>query len=236
VITIGQLGYGFLYPMIDQSAHAAGLGAGVLAGVILSRHSRWSRIAGYLGVALAIGFGAVSIAAAVKVAQTSLLDSLVIGGQVRTRIEQVAITVPATWQRIDRVPGDKARNLEPVLPGVAQPDDLMALQLSSGPAEQPAAQLAAWLVSEHQWAQRNLGDTSLAPDRRVALPDGWEGKELVVLAPADDLGYRQRDRLIVCGRGFPSATIVMAIRVPETVATAVPGFVAGLIASTAPAP
>ncbi len=236
VITVGQLGYGFLYPMIDQSAHAAGLAAGVLSGVILSRHSRWSRPAGYLGAALAVGFAAISIYAGARVARTSLADSLTRGGQVHTQIEQVAITVPRSWQRIERAAGDRAQGVEPALPGVSQADGFMMLQLSRGPAEQPAAQLAAWLVGQHDWAQRNLGDTSLAADRTVALPDGWEGKELVIVAPADDLGYRQRDRLIVCGRGFAAATILIAIRVPETAARAAPGFVAALIAGTSPAP
>ena len=235
VITIGQLGYGFLYPMIDQSAHAAGLAAGALGGVMFSRHTRWSKIGRYLGAVIAIGFGAVSIAAAVKIIQTPLVDSLTLGGMVKTQIEQVSITVPASWQQIERTAGDKAKGQEPILPGAAQPDDLMALQLTRGPAEQPAAQIAAWLVTEHQWSQRNLGDTSLASDRRVPLPDGWEGKELVVLSPADDLGYRQRDRLIVCGRGFATATVLLVVRVPETVATAAPAFVAALIASTGPA-
>ena len=49
------------------------------------------------------------------------------------------------------------------------------------------------------------------------------------------MGYRQRVRVIVCGRAFGDTLVVMAIQVPEAVATAAPAFFAALIASTGPA-
>jgi hypothetical protein len=49
------------------------------------------------------------------------------------------------------------------------------------------------------------------------------------------MGYHQRIRVIVCGRAFGDTLVLMAIQVPETVASAAPAFLAALIASTGPA-
>jgi hypothetical protein len=67
----------------------------------------------------------------------------------------------------------------------------------------------------------------------IGLPAGWDGRELIVVAPDDGMGNHQRYRLVACGRGFGDRTVLVAILVPETIAAAAPGFFAQLLASIA---
>jgi hypothetical protein len=62
------------------------------------------------------------------------------------------------------------------------------------------------------------------------LPPGWQSGELVA-APEDGMGYRQRIRVVLCGRAFGDRTVFVLIEVPETIAAAAPGFFAQLLAS-----
>ncbi|HEX4421985.1 MAG TPA: rhomboid family intramembrane serine protease [Kofleriaceae bacterium] len=230
-ITVGQLGYGFLYPAIDQWAHAAGLVAGAAFGAALSPHAKWARAGLYLGRAMALGFGVFAITAAVLVIGTPLVTSLTRGGTARRIADGVAITVPASW--LSTPPTTIDGKPEPA--HVLQPEELVVVKLARMARGDPASQLAVWIAEEGQRSAKEIGELRMVHDPIVALPAGWDGRELAALGPEDDLGYRQRMRVILCDRAFADTTIVMAIQVPETVASAAPGFVAGLIASTAPA-
>jgi len=54
-------------------------------------------------------------------------------------------------------------------------------------------------------------------------------------SPAGALGYRQRLRVIRCGRAAGDQVLLMEIQVPDAVASAAPAFFAALIASAGPA-
>lgn len=49
------------------------------------------------------------------------------------------------------------------------------------------------------------------------------------------MDYRQRYRLIVCGRLFGDQLITVVIHTPETIAMAAPAFLARLLGSMKPA-
>jgi rhomboid protease GluP len=220
VVAIGQLGYGFIYPVIDQWAHGAGLAAGAVMALVLSPHARWARIGGYLGRALALAFVACALVAGVLVAGTTLADSLGAGPPRRHVVDGVAITAPASW-------GTATGQL-------FQPDAIVVIQLIRERRTDPGRQIAAQIVEQGRRWKDELGELSAAPEPIVALPEGWDGTELVA-APEDAMGHRQRVRMIVCGRAFGDAMVIMAIQVPDGVAIAAPALLAALIASTGPA-
>jgi rhomboid protease GluP len=220
VVALGQLGYGFLYPVIDQWAHAAGLAAGAALGLALSPSARWSEAGVYLGRGIALLFGAFVLTAGVQVARTSLADSLADGAATRHVVDGLAITAPARWE---------------VETGqVFQPDGVVIVKLAHEPRANPPQQLAPWVEDERRRFKGELGELTIAREPTVALPDGWDGSELEA-APQDAMGYRQRVRVIVCRRAFGDTMVVMVIQVPEVVASAAPAFFAALIASTGPA-
>jgi rhomboid protease GluP len=236
VVAVGQLGYGFLYPVIDQWAHGAGLAAGVAFGVVLSPHARWPRAARWLGRALAIGFAALSVASAVLVVRTSLVDSFDRAPRARFVLGGVAVTAPADWHTErgdDGAPGAKPP-MFPTAGELGQPDGVIVAKLSRVPAVNPAAQIALWVASEGRHAKDDFGEIANSRAPLVALPAGWSGVELTA-ALTDELDDHQRMRVIVCGRAVGDTLVLMAIQVPETVASAAPAFVAALIASTGPA-
>jgi rhomboid protease GluP len=226
VVTVGQLGYGFFSPVIDQWAHGAGLLAGGLLGLVLSPCARWTRAGGYLARAIALGFGAFVMTAAVLVARTPLADSLTAGGPTRHVLDGFAITIPASW--------------EVSAHQVFQPNGVVVVRLAQQPSGHPREQIAMWMAEEGRRLKNELGElgTSVeltkAPETIIALPAGWDGVELQA-APEDAMGHRQRMRVIVCGRAFGDTMVLMAIWVPETVASAASEFLAALIASTGPA-
>lgn len=221
VVAVGQLGYGFLYPVIDQWAHGAGLAAGAVLGLALSPNSRWSRAGVYLGRAIALVFAAFALTAGVQVARTSLSDSLAAGGTTRRVVDGLAITAPARWE----VATDQ----------LFQSDGVVVVKLAHQPRGNPAQQIALWIAEEGRRSKDELGgELTIAREPTVALPAEWDGKELEA-APADAMGYRQRVRVILCGRAFGDTMVLMAIQVPEVVASAAPAFFAALIASTGPA-
>ena len=227
VVTVGQIGSGFFYPVIDQWAHGAGLVAGGLLGIVLSPNARWPVAGVYLGRAIALLFGAFVLTTGVLVARTSVVDSLTAGGSTRHVVGGVAVTAPASWDA-SADPSDKSLNQ------LFQPDGVVIVKLARQPLANPAQQLAMWLVEEGRRSKQELGELTTAREAIIALPDGWTGTELEA-APEDAMGYHQRMRVIVCGRAVAGTMVLMAIQVPETVATAAPEFLAALIASTGPA-
>jgi hypothetical protein len=117
---------------------------------------------------------------------------------------------------------------------LVQPDGLVVVKLAHESRTNPPQQIAVWIIEEGRRSKAELGDVTRAREPIVALPDGWTGAELEA-APEDAMGYQQRVRVIVCGRAFGDTMVLMAIQVPEVVASAAPAFFAALIASTGPA-
>jgi rhomboid protease GluP len=232
VITVGQLGYGAFTDVFDQWAHGAGLAAGAVLGFALSPGARWAAVGNHAARAIAIGFGAACAIVAVLVATTSIADSLARGGLRRHVVDGIALEAPARW----RDAADLAvTSGGPRVAQVAMPDGLVAFTLARDARSAPVEQLAAWIAAEGRRVKQELGDVGPATGALIGLPAGWEGSELVAVAPEDPMGYRQRWRFVVCGRAFGDQTIFVAIEVPETIAAAAPEFFARLLASIGPA-
>jgi membrane associated rhomboid family serine protease len=219
VVTVGQLGYGFLYPVIDQWAHGAGLLAGSLVGIVVSPNARWARAGVYLARAIALLFAAFTLTAGVLVARTSLADSLTAGGTAAYQIDGFEITAPAHWT---------VSNHE-----VFQPDRIVIVSLAALSLTDITRVIRAAIDEETRPSKDGPSGLTIAREPLVVLPDGWQGAELEA-APEDAMGYHQRMRRVVCGRAFGDQLVVMTILVPETVAAAAPELLAGLIASTRP--
>lgn len=233
VITVSQLGFDFFYPMVDQWAHGGGLAAGAVLGLVLSPSARWTRIGSALGRGLAIGFGAVSVAAAILVVRTPLAESLARSGLVRRRVGEIALQVPASWgvSVNQQRPADVA---ELQIDGqLVEPEAGVVITVAHQARFQPAAQIAAWLAARAQYAREEFPDLAPAGEPVLGLPAGWEGRELVA-APEDEMGYHQRMRLVLCGRELGGELIFVAIQVPETIARGAPEVFARLLASIGP--
>jgi membrane associated rhomboid family serine protease len=221
VVTVAQVGVGFLYPVIDQWAHAAGLLGGALAGLALSPSASWARTNHVVAKLVAIAFGAVVAVAAVLATLTSIPDSLDALPTAVRRAGDIAVTAPVSWT---------------VASGIIQdPDGLVELAVERQPRTNTPLQLGTWIASATQRAKSSGFDqVETVGERVVALPVDWEGKELDASA-ADPMGYRQHFRVIVCGRAFADSVIVASLTVPDTIARAAPAFLAQLIASLGPA-
>ncbi len=218
IVTVAQLGIGFLYPVMDQWAHGAGLASGAIAGLVLSPHVRWQRVVELVARAISVAFAAAVIVSAVFVARTSIADSLA-GGPTRLfALGPVQVTAPASWQA--------ARN------ELFFPDLSIDLQVRRVETDVPlAAALDGYTEVEPDHIRRNGFDrVETASTPLVALPPGWHGSELVASAE-DGLGGRQRDRVIVAGRSFPGGHIFISFYVPESIARAVPELFTQVIAS-----
>jgi len=221
VVIVGQLGCGLVYPALDQWAHGAGLVVGVLLGLALSPNARWARASLYAARAVALGFAAVAAITGVLVVRTSLADTLAgPRAPIRHVVGDLAITAPAEW----KVAADQ----------IYQADELVVLRLLHQPRTAPAAQVAMWVAEAGRRAKVELGEVAATHEPLVALPDGWDGTELEVEIE-DSIGYRQRVRVVVCGRAVGDLMIFTAIQVPETIARAAPEFFARLLASIGPA-
>jgi rhomboid protease GluP len=230
VVTIGQLGYGLFYPVVDQWAHVAGLVAGGLVWPVVSPNARWPVIGGYVAGAIALAFGAALAVAAVEVVRTPIAASLAGGGSVRRAVDGVAITAPRGWL-VEARPSPAA-SAPPAQ--IYQPDGIAVIALARQPAVDPDRQLAGWVAEQRRRSQDEIGELATAPESMIALPAGWQGVELEA-AHDDDMGYRQRFRVVVCGRRFGDAMIFTAVQVPETIAREAPGWFAQLLASIGPA-
>lgn len=219
VVTVAQVGVGFIYPVIDQWAHGAGLVAGTLAGVLLSPHARWTKAAGQVARVVALAFVVVVAASVVMVARTSIADSLANApAERRNASEALSAIVPLTWQRSGA--GE-----------LFDPDTYTVLLAQRGPVGPVAPQLDAFRADEERRAAKNSFDQiSAARDQVVPLPAGWVGSELVVSQP-DALGERQRFRVVVAGRPDSVGVVLTSLYVPETVARAAPAYFTRLLAS-----
>ena len=221
IVIVAQLAYGAIYPMIDQWAHAVGLVTGVVFGVVLSPGARWSTATGYAAGAIAAGFAIASLVAGWFVVETSFADTLTGGPATRRQVVgAVALTLPASWN----VTASEA----------FQPDGLAVVTLSHQPRTAPAQQIATWIAEQGRRTGSELGELTTARAPSVALPAGWEGSELVAELE-DSLGYRQRMRVILCGRAFGDQMIFTMVQVPETIARGAPEVFARLLASIGPA-
>jgi membrane associated rhomboid family serine protease len=220
VVTLAQVAYGFMYPIIDQWAHGAGLAAGALTAVLLSPNARWATAGKYFSRALASAFVLASLAAAVFVARTSVEDSLDHLPRSRVMLGTVSVEAPTAWG----LSGES----------VQQRDLWIALHL-----RREDGALKANLENSVKGESKNapnygFDEVDKAKDQLLPLPPGWEGEELAVSAP-DPLGSRQRYRAIVVGKvvrtGREGQVIIATLYVPETVVQTAPAYFTSLLGS-----
>ncbi|HEX8110280.1 MAG TPA: hypothetical protein VF516_21260, partial [Kofleriaceae bacterium] len=195
------------------------------------------------GRVLAIAFAAAAVVAGILVVQTSCLDSLSRGGFSQIHVGDLAIRVPGSWQQptSPAQPDGPAGQPDRAEVQVYELDGLVVLELARG-GSAPKGEIALWIADRGRRVKDLLRDDDAPGDDAgelidagvtplIALPAGWEGRELVFVGPDDGMGNRQRLRLVACGRASADGTVLAAILVPETIAAAAPGFFAQLLAS-----
>ena len=217
IVTVAQIAIGFVYPAMDQWAHGGGLAVGALAGILLSPHARWTKLAEHAARAVTIAFAALVIASFVLVARTSISDSLARAPRAPRDLGGVTVTVPVSWQRTDNMAID--------------PDVFIWIAATRDPSDAPFfAKLDAYATAEAERAKDGFDQVAPAKRALVPLPPPWQGSELVV-SVADTLGGRQRYRVIVAGRPGPAGTVLASVLMPETVARMAPWYFTWLLAS-----
>ncbi|MDB4963410.1 MAG: Rhomboid family protein [Myxococcales bacterium] len=220
VVIVAQVGYGFLYPVIDQWAHGAGLVAGLVLGAVLSPHAPWVGAGRQLGRAIAVIAFGFMLTAGARVARTSVEDSFTRLPRIRHLVGGVAITAPANW----------LNDVE-----LAEPDGLMIVAVKREPLTDLALQTSMWIGETAPAIARSHGFDKIdrAPVDVIKRPAGWEGVELIA-SFADPMGYRQQYRLIVCAQPVGDQLITVVLHAPESIATAAPGYLTRILSSIKP--
>jgi membrane associated rhomboid family serine protease len=221
VVTLSQVGIGFVYPVIDQWAHGAGLFTGVVLGAALSPHARWAAAARHVGRALALMFAAFALTAAVLVARTSVADSYGDLPRKRHVINKVAITAPAGW----------------IAAGwLSDPDGLVDIRAELADAGADGdGKIEGWVkrISEEE-IRRGAKRVAPAEERILALPAGWDGGELTAVFE-DPMDGDQRFVIVVAWRELGGQRVLVSLALPESMARAAPELFAGILASAGPA-
>lgn len=171
VVIVAQVGYGFLYPVIDQWAHGAGLVTGAVLGLVLSPNAPWARGGLHLARVLAVIAIAFSLLAAFKVTRTSVDHSLQRLPQITFVVDHVSVSAPATW----------------VADGeLAEPDGLVIATIKRTHSTDLAGQLALWIAETAPTIARNHGfdRVEAAPSNLVTLPAAgrawsWSGRSRI---------------------------------------------------------
>jgi membrane associated rhomboid family serine protease len=217
VVTLAQLGYGFLYPVVDQWAHGAGLAAGALIGALLSPHARWAKPAGHVARGLAGAFVLAAVAAGALVITTSVSDSFARLPHEVMMVRGVTIDVPTPWH-VSRAEGE-----------VFERDLFVLFRLDRAPGP-IGPQLVALMRSEPEHV-RDYGfdQVEVASDGIVELPPGWESRELVV-SQVDPLGSRQDYRVVIAAKQIDGETLLASVYLPESIVRMAPDFVRGVLA------
>jgi membrane associated rhomboid family serine protease len=217
LVAVAQISLGFLYPIVDQWAHAASLVAGLVLGLVLSPQLPIRRVTLQVARVLALAFAAAIVFSAVMVVQTSTRDSLERGGLERRDTAGYSAVVPATWDTA----GDE----------LVWRQIYIALLAVRVPGPSVADAVAKFAEGERERAKdKRFDQVAAASDTTVELPPGWEGTELAVSLP-DPLETRQRFRVIIAGRQDADGVLVASIYVPETVVRDAPEFFTNLLAS-----
>lgn len=222
VVTVAQLGVGFLYPVIDQWAHGAGLIAGIVFGAMLTPSTSWWKLTRTAGRVIAIGFVALSLTAGVLVATRSVDASLAALPTKRFVVGGVAVTAPATYL-VDNE--------------LVDPDHIVFVTVAREPMQAMMPQMTEWIAKAHQIGKARGFDTVVAAQdaRVVPLPEGWEGTELLG-AFEDPMGAKQYYRVVVAGKAFGGDLVLLALMTPDSIAKSGAGFFTKLVASIQPAP
>jgi len=204
-LIIANVGIGFLYPAIDQSAHFGGLAAGALIMALLSKKSPRTDSGGVRVVStLLAAVGALSLAyAAYGVASTDFEDTLNkfprVERTITTEVDgvpsPVSVTVPSAWVKYDEPSvGDENARIELLRDySTAISFRIWAHVPTRGGVE---AALNKW--QNDQAGSGKSVEVRIMGDRLIPLKEPWESRELRLTA--DDFGGEQRLRMVLFGR------------------------------------
>jgi len=220
LVTVAQAGIGFLYPVIDQWAHGAGLAAGIVLGAALSPSVPWARLTLYAGRVIALGLAALVITSGGLIARTSVADSLTRMPWVKYPLATVAITAPAGWR--EERPDE-----------LVEPDNLVILVANIEPSSNLISSLADWTdSSEKEIKAREFARTELAGDR-LLLPPGWVGTERIGIME-DALDHTVRWRIASGARLDGNTVIRVRMYVPDGMASDAAAQLSAVLASVGP--
>jgi membrane associated rhomboid family serine protease len=217
VVTLAQLGYGFLYPVVDQWAHGAGLAAGALIGALLSPHARWAKPARHLARGIAVAFVLAALAAGALVITTPVSDSFARLPHEVMMVRGVTVDVPTPWH-ISRSDGE-----------VFERDLFVLFRLDRIPGPIGPVLVARIQSEPDHVREYGFDQIDVASDGIVDLPPGWESRELVV-SQVDPLGSRQEYRVVIAAKQIDGETLVASVYLPESIARMAPDFVRGVLA------
>ncbi|HLU66083.1 MAG TPA: rhomboid family intramembrane serine protease, partial [Kofleriaceae bacterium] len=224
---------GFMYPIIDQSAHIGGMLTGALLGAALSRKSRvagarWMRalVAALCAAgAGALGYGAVGVATA------DYGETLASAPRRQVALGGVALEAPAHWQVLGETelfdPGLVVVVLiERVGEGEATPEDVLAV------------------IEKQREAERTRGAKTLgftearqASEPLLPVPPPWQSRELVATVEAGVGSGSQVHRIAVVGRPAPGGGVWLgAIFYPASLADELAPTLGEMLSSARPAP
>lgn len=228
-LTLANVAIGFLYPIIDQSAHIGGLIAGAALSLVLSRKLA---IAMTLPVRLLAGVLALASATAIVYGAWGLVrhdygDALRQGPRVRRTIGGLAIEVPKAWQQMS--------DYQVYDPNVAT---VLALERTrpEGGAVGLDDAIDELLRAEHFGGAKRAGFESAADAERplLRLPAGWVVRELTVRAHG--VGGEQRFRASIFGRQTVDGELWLgSLYYPEALADSLAPLIAEVLGSAQPA-
>jgi membrane associated rhomboid family serine protease len=193
-LAVANVAIGFMYPMIDQSAHLGGLAAGTVLGALLSRKlaiaaRAWMRaLVSALVVAsgIAIGYGAYGAAT------SDFAATLASYPRAERELSGLRLMAPQPWKAVAE------NQLED-----SSLDARFFLQRFEGPARPADIERSIEELREQQRTDtaREAGVTSVrqVTDARLALPAPWRSKELEAEIEGGITG-EQKYRVAVIGR------------------------------------
>ena len=218
IVTIAELGFGFLFPVVDQWAHGGGLAAGALLAALLSPNARGAQARTSAARVLAVAGVAAALVAGVQVARTSLDDSLAGVPRRAWNVAGVTLDAPAAWAIND---GELVDDDIFLLVAVARYDHSQSLD----------ADLAAYVASEPERARdRKFTRAGAAVERVVPLPPGWQGSEFE-LAADDPLGDAVPYRVICAAKEIGGHVVLVSVYAPDSIARTAPEILSGLLAT-----
>ncbi len=222
VVLVALVGFGMLYPMVDNWAHGAGIAVGALAGAALTPHARWAIVSRYLAPLIALAFAAAVAATAVLVVRTSVADSYASLPTARRTVGDLSVVAPTGWT----IAGTE----------IYAPDVWVLCRFGwdagTGDLRGPLAALTKGAPGEAH--ERKFESTEPTDERLVALPSPWQGSELIAQLP-DAFGNRQRYRMVIAARPLGIGVALATLYAPETIVRGAPSYFSELLGSVATA-
>jgi rhomboid protease GluP len=227
-LTIANVAIGFLYPIIDQSAHLGGLVAGGLTGIALSRKLRFSASTWMRGLVMALTIGlAGAVAYGAWGAATGDFADTVSGYPRVTRVlGGLALEAPEPWEQESET--EIYDNSLMVL---------VQLQSLDRPAAELEASVAERLEGERKQGARSMGliGARVVEDRMLVVPPPWVSRELEVKTEGGIVG-EQTLRVAVVGRVAGGKVWLGSIYYPVSLVDALAPTLSEVLLSVRPAP